>query len=125
MTKLRLLPNKTIYLSNGKETIKISLYNDPLYQHYPRLYAVASIYGFEYEDIKKYMDIVKNSHYSDLVKINYEVAFKALLVRLGVQKEQFEQKITELIFNCKTLDQMRAEVGLQQMALVFALYYKR
>lgn len=68
------------------------------------------------------MSIIKASHFSELLFVDVELALRALIARLEVNKDNFEQKITEL-FYIKNLNELRSMVGIQQMPLIPALYY--
>lgn len=93
-----------------------------LYNDYPRVAGVAETFGFNYDDIDAYINLIEQSVYRDLLYMSAEVALKALIIKLEVIKETFEQKITETFY--KPLDEIREIVGIQLVPLIFILYYK-
>lgn len=95
--------------------------NNPLYKKYPRLAPTAEVYGFDCSDVELFLKVIENSSYRELIFCP-ELNLKALMVRLDVHKDKFEERIVEVFF--KSLDEIRDVVGIQQVPLVFALYYK-
>jgi hypothetical protein len=93
-----------------------------LYEKYSRIAPVAELYEFGANDIEEYLQIIAKSEYRNLIYVDPELCLRALLVRLDVNKWQFEDKITQLFF--KSLDELRKAVGLQQIPLVYALYFR-
>lgn len=98
-----------------------SILSNPLYSRYPRIAPVAEIYGFKFEDIDTLMKIIESSRYREFITYP-EINLRALLVRLNTHKDNFENKVAEVFF--RSLDDMKELVGVQQIPLVYALYYK-
>lgn len=95
--------------------------NDPLYQKYPRLYATASTYGFNRDDIDTMMNIFDDSKLKEYMSYP-EIDLKALMVRLDVHKEYFKDKISEVFF--MNLEKQREFVGIRQLPYLAELYYR-
>lgn len=93
-----------------------------LYSDYPGVAGVAETFGFNYDDIDSYINLIEQSVYRDLLYTRAEVALKALIIKLNATKETFEQKIVGTFY--KPLDEIREIVGIQLVPLIFILYYK-
>lgn len=89
---------------------------------YPRVYHIATLYGFGMRDIELMIEAISNN---DLCKRyighmdGYETSLRALMVRLGVKSIDFSERVIEIAK--LPHDQIAKKVGIRQLPIIVAL----